>query len=289
MATEDVFTVTRWGSRWRVANSIQRRVSQSAFLGLGMYATMSLAFLIAAVMVHNDLRFAERNSVFISREPLAFPILITVIVTSIYLAMSTAVLVSREREQGTLETLFFGPVDELAFVLGYFLAQLRVYFGLVLVIILWTNLVTWVLNLRFSLAITVLSLTSVVATAVVISFGLLVAMWGKRTRRTLLFFILVIALILGLQVSDIVISGIALATSATANDPILVIRNVLSLINLYLVNWISPFSQLRLLLDALTEGNVWSYFYHLAVLVGQTAVLLTAAVWSLKRTGVRSQ
>ena len=288
MAAEQL-NPAQWGSRWRATSSIQRRISQSAVLGLGMYVTMSLAFLIAAVMIHNDLRFAERNSVFISRAPLAFPILITVIVTSIYLAMSTAVQVSREREQGTLETLFFGPVDELSFTLGYFFAQLRVYFGLVLVIVVWANLVTWLLNLQFSWSIAIFSFSSLAAAAVVIAFGLLVAMWGKRTRRTLIFFILVVALILTLQVADIVVSGIALATSPTANDPILVIRNALSFINLNVVNWISPFSQLRLLLDALIEGAVWRYVSHLALLLGQTAVLLTAAVWSLKRTGVRSQ
>jgi len=275
-----------WRDRWHAANSIQRRTSQSAFYGLGIYLAMSAALVIAAVVVNNSLQFTEQNILFISRQPIFLPVLVNTIITSIYLAMITTVNVSRERDQGTLETLLQGPVDSFAFLLGNFLAQLKVYAALALVAFVWSNLLTWLLHLQYSLAVGVVLIASLAAASVVIAFGLFVAMWGGRSRTALIYFTLLTLAVIGVQVADQVVAGIVLSQNPTYNDPLITVRNVLGSVN-GIVKWISPYSQLDLAMTALIDRAFLDFFGHMGVMLAQALLFLLGSVWLLDRKGVR--
>ena len=144
--------------------------------------------------------------------------------------------------------------------------------GLVLIAIVWVNLVTWLVHLAFSIPVLILLVSSVATVAAVIAFGLLVAVWGAHSAA-LVYFILVTLVLIGLQLGSEVIGGLVLASNPTQNDPILLIRNVLVLINA-VSEWISPYTQLSRLMDDLLNGNVVSYLLHLGVTIAQAVVLL---------------
>lgn len=275
-----------WGDRWHAAQSIQARTSQSVFYGLGIYITMTVALIIAAVIVNNSLRFTEQNILFVSRQPIFLPILVNTIVTSIYLALSTSIIVSRERDQGTLETLMHGPVDETAFLLGNFLAQLKVYGGLVLVAFVWANLLTWVLHLQYSFELAIVLITSIATTAAIIALGLFVAMWGGRSRTTLVYFILIILVIVGIQISDEIVSNLVLASNPTFNDPLITVRNVLASAT-SIVKWLSPYSQLEQAMGALLDRAYLNYLVYLGVVLLQGTAFFTGSIWLLRRKGIR--
>ncbi|NOH10086.1 MAG: ABC transporter permease subunit [Chloroflexi bacterium] len=275
-----------WRDRWHAANSIQRRASQSAFYGLGIYIAMSAALVIAAVSVNNTLQFTEQNILFVSRQPIFLPILVNTVITSVYLAMITTINVSRERDQGTLETLVQGPVDGFAFLLGNFLAQIKVYAALALVAFVWSNLLTWLLHLQFSIEVSIVLLASLAAASVVIAFGLFVAMWGGRSRTALIYFTLITLLVIGIQLADQVVAGIVLSQNPSFNDPLITVRNVLGAVN-GIVKWISPYSQLDLTMTALVDRAYLDFFTHIGVMLVQATVFLLGSVWLLDRKGVR--
>jgi hypothetical protein len=275
-----------WRDRWHAANCIQRRASQSAFYGLGIYVAMFVALAIAAVSVGNTLNFTEQNIVFVSRQPIFLPVLINTIIISIYLAMVSTLNVSSERDQGTLETLIQGPVDGFAFLLGNFLGQLKVYAALALVAFVWSNLLTWLLHLQYSIGVAIILVVSMAAAAVVIAFGMFVAMWGGRSRTALIYFTLITLLVVGIQLADQIVAGIVLTSNPAVNDPLITVRNVLAAAT-GVVRWVSPYAQLDLAMTAYVDRAYLDFVAHTGVMLLQASMFLLGSVWLLERKGVR--
>jgi hypothetical protein len=286
VAAELALPTRHWGSRWQSIRAILERNRGAILYGWGIYITLAIAFAASAVVLHNTLRFVEQNAVLSTRQPLFLPIAFMVAVVSLYLGMSAALAVARERDRGTLQVLMFGPVDETGFLLGHFAAQLQIYAGIVLIAIVWVNLVTWLLNLAFSVPVLILLVSSIATVAAVIAFGLLVAVWGGRTRSALVYFILISLLFIGLQLGREIVNGLALTSSATQNDPIFLIRNALVLINL-VTEWVSPYAQLSRIMDALLDSNVSKYLLHMGVTLVQMLAFLFASIAILRRKGPR--
>ena len=71
-----------------------------------------VACLAASLVLQNTLGYVSRNAVLSTRQPLFLPIAFMVAVVSLYLGLSAALGVARERDRGTLSVLLFGPVDE---------------------------------------------------------------------------------------------------------------------------------------------------------------------------------
>lgn len=286
MAIEHDKNMNNWRHQWRAILTLADRSSQSTFWGLGIFITLTLALLTSALVLHNSLRFTEQNIIYIALQPLFFPIYVNTGLVSLYLAIIAAVTASRERDRGTLEVLFYGPMDEMSFILGLFLAQLKIYLVAILVAVVWLNLVTWWLHLAFSIEIYISLFTSIIMAGAVIAFGLLTAVWGGRTRTALVYFLLVMILLAGLQIADQVISGLVLVTTPTMNDPVLVIRNALVLVS-GVIQWVSPYSQLNQAMDATMLHNLSGYLLHLGVILLQVLVLLLGSILILKRKGAR--
>lgn len=286
MTTKLNLLTRHWSQRWHAMQALQRRNSQSAGYSLGLYITTTVAFVAAAIALHNTLRFVERNAVLATRQPLFLPIFVTAVLTSIYLALMSSVSASRERDRGTLEVLLYGPVDEAAFILGKFLAQLKIYLGVLVMAFVWTNLTTWVLHLAFSVEALVLLATSLAPAAAVIAFGLLTALWGGRTRTAVIYFILIVLLLVGLETADSALSAFTLATSPTQNDPLLLVRNALVVIN-GVVQWISPYAQFSRTMEDLLSGSLVSYGLRLGLIGLQTLVFLAGSLLILQRKGPR--
>ncbi len=286
MTTQLNLLTRHWSQRWHAVQALQRRNSQSTGYSVGLYLTTTVAFVGAAVALHNTLRFVELNAVLATRQPLFLPIFVTAVLTSIYLALMSSISASRERDQGTLEVLLYGPVDEAAFILGKFLAQLKIYLGVLVMAFVWTNLTTWVLHLAFSVEALVLIATSLVPAAAVIAFGLLTALWGGRTRNAVIYFILIVLLLVSLQTADSTLSAFTLATSPTQNDPLLLVRNALVVIN-GVVQWISPYAQFGQAMDDLLSGSLASYLLRLGLIGLQTLVFLAGSLLILQRKGPR--
>jgi ABC-type transport system involved in multi-copper enzyme maturation permease subunit len=272
---------------FHAASVIQERSSQSSLRQPGTYIVTAFALLIGAVLLHSALNFTERNAVFVSVQPFFAPVLVTTTLVSLYLALQAAFSTARERDLGTLEVLFYGPVNTAAFIMGKFLAQVWVYAGMMLIVLVWTNLLTWLLNFAFSLPLVILLVTSIVSAAAVIAFGLLVAALGGRTRSTLVYFIIVVALLVGAQVADVIASDvIPTPENATQNDPLLVVRAGLAAMN-NVLQWVSPYAQLQSAMNALVSDSPAEYLLGLGVLLAQAALLLAASIVIFHIRGTR--
>ncbi len=271
---------------WRAASAIEQRSSRALFIGIDGYVVLTVSLFIAAVLVHNDLRFLQRNAVFPAAQPLFPPLYAATTLLSIYVALQISLSTAREHDLGTLEVLFYGPVNAGAFLLGKFLAALRVYSLALAVLFIWANILVWALGLSFSLAVVWLLLMSVISAAAVVAFGLLTATLGGRSRNSLILFVLVVGLLIALQAAVIVTGVVPTPEAATQNDPLLVLRAALNRATSVL-GWVSPIVQLQRAMTALVDNATSVFALHLGVLLVQAIAMLGASIALLSWRGTR--
>lgn len=267
------------------AFAIQSRNSNSTLYSAGIYITLFLGLGVATLVINNNLKAAESNMLFISQQPLFLPLLICVSLLALFLAVLASINVSRERDRGTLEVLVYGPVSEATFVMGIFIGYLKIYLEALLIVLVWANLVTWLLHLVFSLKILLMLASSIVMAAAFIAFGILTAVLGGKARTALVFFFLTVILLGGIQIADQVVT-LLLQSSDSASNSVLFIRDALMTLSSG-IKWISPYSQLTLLMDGIANGVWGTYFGHLAILLLQAVLLLLGSIKIFERKGVR--
>jgi ABC-type transport system involved in multi-copper enzyme maturation permease subunit len=204
-------------------------------------------------------------------------------IIALYLAVSAAVSTARDREIGTLEVLFWGPVDEASYILGKiggllaaFIAALPLLFAVFVLLSLMTG---FALTSKMPVSLVL----SIVPAAVTISFGVLLAVGTSRVRTAVLLLVAVIAVLLGINFAY---NLILLVPISDAASPVLPLRDTLAALD-EIVRWLSPFSHVERVVDAVTRGAWRSAALGLGAALGYAAaVIVLAALW-LRRRGVQ--
>jgi len=269
--------------RLAVAGVIARREAASAIYGIGGYLALTVALIAGTWILLVDVRALTIGGLLVLADPFGPSLTIALMIVALYLAVSAAVSTARDREIGTLEVLFWGPVDEISYVLGKvggllaaFVAALPLLFAVFFLLSLITGFALTAKMLA-SLAL------SIVPAAEIIGFGVLLAVGTSRVRTAVLLLVAVIAGLLGINFAY---NLILLVPVADAASPVLPLRDTLAALN-EVVRWLSPFSYLERVVDGMTRGAWRSAALGLAAALGYTAaVIMLAALW-LRRRGVQ--
>lgn len=273
--------------RLHAIRAISRKSRQTKFWGLGVFIVMSLGFAISSLLLVNVIKFTEVNIVSVEKQPLLTPIMVNAILVSLYLAFTSAISASREYDKGTLELLMYGPVDEGSFILGVFAAQLAIFSITVIAAVGWTLVCIWQVNLTFQWSLMLIFLATFFMAAQLISLGLLMAMLGGKTRNSLVYFVLAVLFFAAIPLADMIVANLVTVTASTANDPMLIVRDVLKAID-SVISWISPYALLQNALDGVAAGSLSAYLLNMAVMAVETVLLLVGSVAVLKKKGVRN-
>jgi hypothetical protein len=240
----------------------------------------------ASLILVNEFRYLELNIIAVKQQILTTPILVMSLFISLFLGISASVIFSREYDKNTLELLFFGPVDEIAYILASFLAQIQLFGMCIIGIIIWSNIIVWLFNLNFNLNILLILFGCLLMAMEIIAFGILSAVWGGKTRNSLVVYILFLLVIGGVQIGDNIVSNMVMLSSSTITDPLIFLRNVLKIAN-NILKWVSPYAQLQRGIQALLNG-VWLGFGLISVLMlFEGGLLLFFSIHMLKVKGVR--
>jgi ABC-type transport system involved in multi-copper enzyme maturation permease subunit len=273
--------------RLNAIRTISRKSSQTKFWGLGVFIVMSLGFAISSMLLVNTIKFTEVNIVSVEKQPLLMPVMVNAVLVSLYLAFTSAISASREYDKGTLELLLYGPVDESSFILGIFAAQLAIFSVTVMAAMVWTLVCIWQVNLTFQWSLLLIFLATFFMAAQLISLGLLLAMLGGKTRNSLVYLVLAVLFFAAIPLADMIVANLVTVSASTANDPLLIVRDVLTAIN-GVISWFSPYALLKNALDGVTAGSTSAYLLNMAVMAVETILLLAGSVVTLKKKGVRN-
>ncbi|HEY59151.1 MAG TPA: ABC transporter permease subunit [Anaerolineae bacterium] len=272
--------------RLHAINILQKQVSLYKFWGIGIFIVMAAAFAISSLILVNALKYTETNIVMVKKQPLLLPIMVNAVLISLYLALLSSANVSREYDKGIIELLMYGPVDEASFIIGNFLAYLKIFILSLVTALVWSNLCIWLLNLTFHWNILALFLASIFMAAQLISLGLLTATWGGKTRSALVYFVLITLFLASIKIADTIVVGLVQVNSSTINDPLLIVRDVLAFIN-SIIRWISPYSLLQNAMNAVLDQTPGVYLLSMGIMFTEMLIMLFSNILALKKKGAR--
>ena len=72
----------------------------------GPYVAATISFLASSLVLKKYLSGIGDNNILIASDPLNFPLYISLVVVSFYIALISAITISSEKDRGTLEVLF---------------------------------------------------------------------------------------------------------------------------------------------------------------------------------------
>jgi ABC-type transport system involved in multi-copper enzyme maturation permease subunit len=271
--------------RWRVACVIARREVGAAIRGIGGYIALTVALIAGTWILLVDVRALDADGLRVLADPFRPALTIAMLVLAVFLAVSAAVSVARDRESGTLETLFYGPVDETAYILGKVGGAVAAYviaLPLLLVSLILLSLIT-----GFELTPTMLVglAMSVLPAGQIVGLGVLLSVGTSRVRTAVLLLISAIAVLLGINVAY---SLVQLVPIADPSSSILPLRDALSALETG-VRWLSPFAYLERVFDEVSSGAWRRVALGLAIAVVYTAIMIGLAAYWLRRRGVQRE
>lgn len=275
-----------WRFRWRLARTVQRRDLRATFYSLGLYVTLSAAIAAAATVLRNYVKSVQESGLYILSNPFAVPLFGAVVLSSIYLAIVSTTTIARERDQGTLEVLFYGPVDAVAYLLGKYLSQISTYLLMVVVYVmtLWLNAL--VTNFAFDWNLLWAALLSVATASSVVAIGILLSTLNRSVRSALLALLAIVLAFLGVQLGHEYVSGLISGPTQRGANPLLFLHTILTWLN-RLFAWLSPFAHLERGIDALLRGAAGEYLLMMGLSLLYTVVAFGLAAQTLRRRGVR--
>lgn len=271
-----------WVARRRAIGVLLGRDLRSLLLAPGGYSALALGLAAAVLVVRNHLEAIARTRLLIMSNTFTLPFFVAVLVLIFFLALQATTSVAREREQGTLQVLFYGPVDGWAYLFGKHLALVVGFlvFGGGLLALL--ALLAALSGLRLGSALPAAALLSAPAAAAVIAGGLLCSTLARGVRAAVALLLAVSLTLVGLWVGSSVLGDLA----AGAAGPLRWLRDLVIGLDLA-AGYLSPVATLDRGIDAAVRQDWPAYTGAVAVLLAQCAALLAAAWAAFQRRGVR--
>jgi len=214
----------------------------------------------------------------------SFPFRWVIILTSVYLAFSVVVAIARERESGAMELLFYGPVDNVSYVLGKYSAQLTVYCLLIILYLICFFILSNIAGVQIPASFYMMMLLSLVTGAYLISVGVFVSTMSRNVRSATLVFLTLIASTLLIQASQAWLSNIA--PESDYYNPVLLLQQLLGWIQVVLT-WLSPFSYLNYGVSEMLRGNMSAFLRVVGLSFVFCITFVFSSIIGLKIRGVR--
>ena len=269
----------RRGALWRIT----RQQTRDASLGWAIYLVAALASLIAIVLVYNSVRFALESGLNIVVNPFFLPLQAAVSLALLYVTVEATLAVARPREHGSLQVLFFAPIDVPVLIGAHYFSGVAVYLLFLLLLAPPLLLLAWLTNFVVPSALLWGLVPSLLVAGLAVSFGLFLSTAASSGRTAILF--LVAATLLLVVVQGGYAALLNIPPTSRYYDALLFLRVLLRQTH-ELLQWVSPFRMLDAVLGAALRAD-WAALlqYSGAALFG-TMAWLGAAMWTLQRRGV---
>ena len=268
--------------RWPVAGVIAWQEAKAAMRGMGCYVALSLALIAATWMLLVDVRALDAAGLLVLADPFRPSVTVAILVLALFFAVSAAVSAARDRESGTLEVLFYGPVDELTYVLGKAGGLLLAYLAALPLLLASLALLSWMSGFALTPAIPVSVVLSVVPVAEIVGFAILLSIGIGRVRSAVLLLVGVVALLLAIEVAYRMVLLVPISDPAS---PVLPLRDTLAALTAA-ASWISPFAWLERVVDGALADAWRNALLSLAAALAYAVLMIGLAALWLRCRGV---
>lgn len=273
----------RW-LRWPPVAAMVRLDLLTALTSLTPYAAAAAVLALAALLLQNDLHRIREDGLLVRGEPFALPVAAAGFLLAVVLATWAALAVARDREQGALELLCYGPVSPAAYLLARLVGLGLLASLLLLVVLGGFVLLSAATGLHLGLRATLVLLLLTGPLAGAAGVGLAVAGAVRRARPAVLAVLGLALAGVGLQVAHEVLAR--LPTPEFHVSPVQVVRWAAFLLS-RVTGWALPFGYVDRLMGAVLHGDAAQALPAALAPWLYAAVLLALGTVALERTGVR--
>jgi len=264
-----------------------RTIAARDLLGLAAspapYVVLALGMLATLVILRGHLDVVARGQILLLADAFTLPYFITATIAMLFLAISSATAVARERDQGTLETLFHGPVDAPSYLAGKELAQVGAFAAIGLAAALLLVAYGGLTGFRVTGVLALAVLLSIPAAGAVVALGLFLSTATGSVRAALALLVAVTALLLATRVAADLLGGIVVANN---QSPLLFARDLFLILDAIAAR-LSPFSLFQDGVDAASRGEYVGYLTAMGVAMLHVVALMWAAIRLLDARGLR--
>jgi len=257
----------------------------------GIYVVLIIAFLIAYAgfsIVNEAAKDGNVNIIFgmadIEKSVVLNHIfmLAVVFLSFLYLGINSVTTIAKERQEKTIEVLFYTPMDELSFIFGKYSGQIALYFYILLISLIFFIVLGFVFSMPITFDFVKVVILSVFLISCVISGGLLISTISSNISSSIL-------ILIGVSIGLMFIQMVGGIIGIIPSDPTSltgIIKDAVSQL-LSLTNYISPFAYLDMGWDAIGKSDniklVLSIFYSTAY----SLIFLMLSVIILMKKGVK--
>ncbi len=269
--------------RWHNIRRIAAQQPRETVFGWGIYLVTAVSSSIAALLIFNTIRFVGESSLNIVAQPFLLPLQTALTLAILFVTTEATLSIARPREQGSLQILFFAPIDEPTLIGGNFLGGLLVYLLFLLLTLPILLLLAWVTNFVIPMQLLGAIIPTLFAVAVAIAFGLFISAAAPSARAAVLILVAGILVLLGLQSAYSALLNIP--PTSRFYDALLFMRTILANLQIIL-SWVSPFHMLNVFLTSSLNDDWLVLTKQIGIALATTAIWLYAAIHMLHRRGV---
>jgi ABC-type multidrug transport system permease subunit len=215
-------------------------------------------------------------------EPFLSALIATCLLCGLFMALVAGLSVVREREMGTLETIFYGPVSHLDYLLGKYSAYLIGYIVLIAAFLIFCAIIGWLTNLTISALLFYIAILSAAMGMGLIGLGLFIATIMRTVRGTLLLFVGLMLAALTLEVGRVILTSII---SSRTFVGLIILRDTVTHLD-SLIMWFTPASYLFRGADAALRQNWSEWLGYIAVALLYACITLSLSTALLRKRGV---
>jgi len=270
--------------RFNAVRVITKRESKSTFIyGIGVYLAIFVSLLISSLILKNYLEGIKDKGMLMMSDALNYPLYITALISSFYLALISSLSISREKDHHTIEVLFYGPIDYTSFVIAKYINAVFAYLVMVLFFLVYFFLISFLTNFAFSFNFAKLIILSIFLASCMISFGLFLSSLTTRIRSSI---ILLISITLGFFAVQILYGILGNTKPELLSTPLLYLKNIIQVVYVWCIQWISPFSYFDRGLKAVSLGIYRDYGISIASSFVYSAIMILLSIFILKKKGI---
>lgn len=263
-----------------------KREFRSTMNGLGIYVVMSLIFVAISFWgFRSQLYDVIQEGIVPLQNPVLVPFYLAVGLAAAYLGLCAALSIARERDMGTIEVLFYGPIDSTSYVAGKYVQQMMAFLVVLLFSVVNFYVISAFTNLGVSNILGLLVLSLFLASCMV-SFGIFLSSLSRRMAVSVILFLGLMLFFLAFQFIHSYLQSLTIFEQRDYSPMLIYVRAIFDNLN-FIVNWISPLAYFDRGSLALLMGDTGQYVLSLASSTVYSLILLGLSVVAFNRKGVR--
>lgn len=271
------------GMMWNTIKVLCRHERESTLRAPMAYVWCTGSLLLAALIIETYLQAIRALGIGIYADPLKYPFALATLACGLYFSLWASTTIARERESGTLEVLFWAPVDDLGLILGKVLGGLAASVVFIAVVLGFLAAAARLTGLAFPGDVKTCLLASLVFMASMVALGIFVSALAGRVRTAVVMLAAIVTLFLALQFA---VGFLGNLSPEQLSRPLLLMRDSLFLVD-RITRVLSPVQHFAWALEAVQLGDGRAYAQSLAGALAHLAAFVAMSVLTLKFRGVR--